>query len=281
MSGGDRILLEPFSVAVHIGATAAERRVAQLVWCDVELEADLARARHGDRLGDTVDYAELYALLSATARAGERVLLEALAHELAVLAAAHPRVAWAQITVRKPGALPGTVPAVRVRARRATRVAVGLGGNLGDRRANLAGGVTALARLGTLAGVSALYETEPWGLTGQPPFYNAVALLDSTLLPHALLLACKNIEREFGRTPGPRFGPRVLDLDLLTDAGADLAGPELTVPHPRLYERAFALAPLAELDSAYGAAFAALSERERAGVRRVAEWPTWGANPGA
>jgi 2-amino-4-hydroxy-6-hydroxymethyldihydropteridine diphosphokinase len=127
-------------------------------------------------------------------------------------------------------------------------VYLGLGANLGDRLANLR---LALARLQTLArldGVSSLYETEPQGVSDQPLFLNAVCRVSTGLEPQALLRFLKNLEQEIGRQPGGRkWEPRPIDLDILLYGDRVVDVPELTVPHPRLAERAFILVPLCEL----------------------------------
>ncbi len=128
---------------------------------------------------------------------------------------------------------------------------VGLGGNLGDAAATLRGALQALQRLPQtrLLQGSRLYRTPAWGHRAQPDFINAVAMLQTTLPARGLLDALLGIEREFGRerTPGERWGPRTLDLDLLLYGEAVLDEPGLHVPHPHLHERAFALLPLLEL----------------------------------
>jgi 2-amino-4-hydroxy-6-hydroxymethyldihydropteridine diphosphokinase len=97
--------------------------------------------------------------------------------------------------------------------------------------------------------LSTIRETEPWGLEEQPRFLNAVAELETTLSPRALLDRLLEIERGLGRTrDGPRWGPRTIDLDLLLFGSESIDEPGLTVPHPRLHERLFVLEPLAELD---------------------------------
>jgi 2-amino-4-hydroxy-6-hydroxymethyldihydropteridine diphosphokinase len=121
---------------------------------------------------------------------------------------------------------------------------VGLGANLGDREAAIR---AAGARLGARR-MSRIVETEPWGYTEQPPFLNAVAEVQTDLEPRAFLERLLEIERSLGRTrDGPRWGPRVIDLDLLVHGDAVVDAEGLTVPHPRLQERAFVLEPLAEL----------------------------------
>ena len=129
------------------------------------------------------------------------------------------------------------------------RACVGLGGNVGDAAATLRAALPALDGLpGTrLLRASRLYRTPAWGVTDQPDFVNAVALLDTTLSPRALLDGLLAIERAFGRERRERWGPRTLDLDLLVYGGAAIDEPGLHVPHPHLHERAFVLLPLAEI----------------------------------
>jgi 2-amino-4-hydroxy-6-hydroxymethyldihydropteridine diphosphokinase len=121
---------------------------------------------------------------------------------------------------------------------------VGLGSNLGDRAASLAGAIAELAPLR----VSRIVETAPWGLPDQPPFLNAVAEIDTELPPHALLDRLLDLERRAGRVRGPeRWGPRTLDLDLLLYGDRVVDSESLSVPHPRLSGRRFVLEGLAEL----------------------------------
>lgn len=129
---------------------------------------------------------------------------------------------------------------------------LGLGGNLGDVPATLSAAIDALAALpgARLRTVSRFYRTPAWGLTAQPDFINAVAALETTLAPEALLAAMLDIERAAGRErrdDAPRWGPRTLDLDLLLYGDRVLDLPGLQVPHPRLHERAFVLVPLLEI----------------------------------
>jgi 2-amino-4-hydroxy-6-hydroxymethyldihydropteridine diphosphokinase len=131
-----------------------------------------------------------------------------------------------------------------------TEAFIALGSNLGDARAQVLGAFDALAQLpGTrLLARSPLYLTPPWGVLEQPPFINAVAQIDTALSPHALLDALLAIERAAGRVrDGERWGPRTLDLDVLHLDGVMLSDERLTLPHPRIRERAFVLLPLHDL----------------------------------
>lgn len=142
-------------------------------------------------------------------------------------------------------------PRRRPMASTEARAFVGLGGNLGDPQAHIEHALQALDMLPStrLVRRSRLYRSAPWGITEQPPFVNAVAELATTLAPRDLLDALLAIERANGRErDGSRWGPRTLDLDLLTYADLQLDEPGLVLPHPHISARAFVLVPLAELD---------------------------------
>ncbi len=128
------------------------------------------------------------------------------------------------------------------------RAFVGLGANLGDARRTLSQALTELAALpdSRLVGASSFWRSAPVDATG-PDFVNAVAELDTALAPLALLRALQAIEDRHGRERPYRHAPRTLDLDLLLHGPCQIDSPELTLPHPRLHERAFVLRPLAEL----------------------------------
>ncbi len=128
------------------------------------------------------------------------------------------------------------------------RVFVGLGANLGDARATLAQALAELAALPQtkVVGSSSVWLSAPVDAQG-PDFFNAVAEIDTALEPEPLLSALQGIEQRHGRERPYRHAPRSLDLDLLLYGSRVLATPALTLPHPRLHERAFVLRPLAEL----------------------------------
>jgi 2-amino-4-hydroxy-6-hydroxymethyldihydropteridine diphosphokinase len=154
-------------------------------------------------------------------------------------------------------------------------VVVGLGSNLGDRGLHLRIAARELARLFELRAFSPLYETAPVG-PAQPDYLNAAVRLGATLPPDAILEALLGIERTGGRvrTAENRWGPRTIDLDILWIGGLLVATPSLTVPHPRLTERAFALLPLLDvapdaIDPRTGARFTEPAPDARVGVRRT------------
>jgi len=127
---------------------------------------------------------------------------------------------------------------------------LGLGANLGDCLGQLRGARRGLAATEGIevTAASGLYETEPvGGPTGQPNYLNAVLQVETTLAPQALLACCLELEARFGRRRNERWGARTLDIDLLLYGALCLETPGLILPHPRLHERRFVLAPLAEL----------------------------------
>jgi 2-amino-4-hydroxy-6-hydroxymethyldihydropteridine diphosphokinase len=126
-------------------------------------------------------------------------------------------------------------------------VVLGLGSNLGDREKNLHTALAKLAPLIHITRVSSIYETEPVGVKEQPWFLNLVCTGTTSLSPVDLLRRVKRIEIEMGRTEGIRFGPRPIDIDILFYDRLIQLSPALTIPHPRLHERAFVLVPLAEI----------------------------------
>jgi 2-amino-4-hydroxy-6-hydroxymethyldihydropteridine diphosphokinase len=129
------------------------------------------------------------------------------------------------------------------------QASVGLGGNVGDAIATLHSALQALAVLPQtrILRTSRLYRTPAWGVANQPDFVNAATLLETSLSARALLDGLLEVERRFGRERRERWGPRILDLDLLLYADAIIDIPGLRVPHPHLHERAFALLPLLEI----------------------------------
>ncbi|MSQ22308.1 MAG: 2-amino-4-hydroxy-6-hydroxymethyldihydropteridine diphosphokinase [Dehalococcoidia bacterium] len=124
---------------------------------------------------------------------------------------------------------------------------LGLGSNLGSREESLARGLALLAGSLQVVETSSIYETEPWGFTEQPPFLNMVCRVRAGIPPNELLLLCQEVERQVGRQPTFRYGPRVLDIDILDYGGTVVTSPALALPHPLLAERAFVLVPLAEI----------------------------------
>ena len=126
---------------------------------------------------------------------------------------------------------------------------IALGGNVGDVAAAMQGALDRLHAHSAcrVLSVSGVYATPPWGIVDQPDFLNACAALSTTLSPHALLDLILETERAAGRVRGDRWGPRTLDIDILTYGDETIGTERLTVPHARMFERGFVIVPLADI----------------------------------
>ena len=177
--------------------------------------------------------------------------------------------------------LPQTAPEI-VQERTPALAFVGLGGNVGDSAGTLRAAVHRLMTVprSRLVSASRFYRTPAWGQQNQADFINAVVAIETALPPRVLLDELLNIERDFGRERAVdgsgRWGPRVLDLDILLYGGREIDEPGLRVPHPYLHERAFALVPLLDLVSdidipGRGSARRALMQVDGAGIESLVE----------
>lgn len=148
---------------------------------------------------------------------------------------------------------------------------ISIGSNLGDPALQVRAAVDGLRSLGEVKAVSSIYLTEPWGENkSQPYFVNAVLSLETALSPMELLRALKAAETVIGRTPSDeRWGPRVIDFDILTYGNQTVNEPDLIIPHPHMYERAFVMVPLAEIDHRYLPKLASLSRAELSSVKKL------------
>jgi 2-amino-4-hydroxy-6-hydroxymethyldihydropteridine diphosphokinase len=129
------------------------------------------------------------------------------------------------------------------------RAGFGLGSNIGDKPGNIRKALSLLESRGIarLSAVSRIYRTPPWGVVDQGDFANACAIGETSLSPYELLAAVKKIEADMGREPTRRWGPRLIDVDILFLGDHTLDDPELTLPHKELFGRGFVLLPLAEI----------------------------------
>ncbi len=154
------------------------------------------------------------------------------------------------------------------------RFALGLGSNVGDRLQHMRHAARELGEIGQVVAVSRLYETEPVGGPEQGRFLNAVVLLDSHLDPEEILAEAHRIEAGRDRTREVRWGPRTLDIDVLVADGATRDSATLALPHPRVSERRFAVAPLAEVwpDADVGGGLTASAALRRLSGQRVFRW---------
>lgn len=153
------------------------------------------------------------------------------------------------------------------------RVYLGLGGNQGDRLGNLRRAVKLLRELPgvEVEALSAVYETEPQGYREQPEFLNMAVRVCTTLAPLALLRETAQIEEKLARRRTVKDGPRTIDLDLLLYEGVEMGSPTLTLPHPRMRERAFVLTPLRDVWAEEGPAPSASKSLAGQGIARFRE----------
>jgi 2-amino-4-hydroxy-6-hydroxymethyldihydropteridine diphosphokinase len=161
------------------------------------------------------------------------------------------------------------------------RVYLSLGGNLGDPAKSMGAALRMLDGDDgvSVVAVSSLYRTPPWGKTDQPDFLNAAAELATTLSPRALLNRCLEAERRLKRVREERWGPRLIDIDILTFGDRAVHEAGLEVPHPRMTERAFVLAPLAEIAPEFVLAGRTVAERlaaiDAAGIEKMPGGQHW------
>lgn len=257
----DRVSLAGLRVFAHHGVLADERRDGQEFLIDAVLWLDTRAAAAADDLSLAADYSAIADRIVRLASGPPVQLIETLAGRLAAGCLSEPGVEEVEITVHKPHApMPHrfTDVSVTIRRKRMTGdgpggeqpVTIALGSNLGNRLGNLQGGLDALASTPglTLDEASPVYQTAPVGGPAQPGYLNAVLTARTVLPPRALLARCQQVENAFGRVRTEIWGPRTLDLDVIVYGDVVTDDPELTLPHPRAYQRAFVLAPWHAID---------------------------------
>lgn len=253
----DRIELTGIRAVGTIGVLPEEQARSQPFEVDIVIEFDARAAGASDDLSDSVDYGRPITLASKVIENERHQLLERVASRIAEDILALAGVDAVEVVVRK---LRPPVPhdvsstAVRMRRRRPdlvqlerplTTAFVALGSNLGERRAFLR---DAVLGLDGVRRVSRVYETEPIGVPDDgDAFLNMVVELETRLDPYELLDHCLRIEAAAGRERKVRWGSRTLDADVLLYGDTRIDSEELTIPHPRMWERRFVLAPLADL----------------------------------
>jgi dihydroneopterin aldolase/2-amino-4-hydroxy-6-hydroxymethyldihydropteridine diphosphokinase len=252
----DRIDITGLVVTTVVGALTHEREQRQPVRIDLSLHVDLRDAGRTDELADTANYGDVTERVADAVREAKDVLLERLAERVAEVAVGFDRVEGVDVTITKVRPpVPEVVDTTSVRihrrradfgqqTRRAHTAIVALGSNLGDREAYLR---LAMSRLGEVVAASQVFETDPVGPEGQGAYLNMVAVVRTWLDPYGFIRRCQQIESEAMRQRTVRWGPRTLDVDLLFYDDVTIDDPELTVPHPRVAERRFVLAPLSEV----------------------------------
>jgi 2-amino-4-hydroxy-6-hydroxymethyldihydropteridine diphosphokinase len=151
------------------------------------------------------------------------------------------------------------------------KAAIAIGSNIGDPSRNVRRAFERLSEVGKVVAQSSLYQTKPWGVLDQSDFINAAAIVETVFTPMELLEKLLSIELSMGRErkEAERWGPRVIDLDILTFGDVQVDEPKLKIPHRFMFERAFVLAPLAEIDATYLEALERLPAESQAEVVRL------------
>ncbi len=253
----DQIEISGLRAVTIVGALPHEREIPQPLTIDLAFDVDLHDAGRNDELGDTVHYGLVADRVVAVVEESKDILLERLVSRIADEVLAFDRVEAVDVRltkVRPPLAVDATSTSVRIRRTRAEAAVpahssqtayVALGSNLGDREEYLRLGVCGL---GNVTAMSDVFETDPvGGPDDQGPFLNMVVEIETSLDPYALLRRCQRIEAEAMRQRIVHWGPRTLDVDIVLYDGVTMATDDLIIPHPRFAERAFVLAPLADI----------------------------------
>lgn len=254
----DEITIRGLKLRAFHGVHDHEKTKGQVFLVDAFIRAPFDAAAAGDDLGDTVSYSEVCSAISDEFLRESCDLIETAASRVADrIMRDFPSVLSVKVVVHKPEApvraefddISVSVTRRREAPKTEHTAYLGLGANIGDRQASLD---CAVAALGLLPGtrvdaVSSVYETEPVGYADQPDFLNMCVRVVTTLSPRALLGAALGIEAAMGRIREFKNGPRVIDIDLLLYDNAVMNSAELTLPHPRMYERAFVMGPLSEI----------------------------------
>jgi dihydroneopterin aldolase/2-amino-4-hydroxy-6-hydroxymethyldihydropteridine diphosphokinase len=253
----DKVEIRGLIVTTVVGVLPHERTTAQPIRIDLDLHVDLRDAGRTDDLLDTADYGDVAQRVADIVRESKDTLLERLADRVAEMLVAINRVEAVDVTVTKlRPPIPEQLDSTAVRIHRSRRdynvipreqhlAIIALGSSLGDREAYLRLAVNSFE---DVLGMSQVFETDPvGGPDDQGAYLNMVIAVQTALDPYALLRRCLQIEASAYRQRVVHWGPRTLDLDLLFYDDVCIDDPQLTIPHPRLTERRFVLAPLQEV----------------------------------
>lgn len=249
----DRILVSNLILHGFHGVFEHETRDGQNFHIDIECHLDLSECGQNDDYSKTVCYGQICDLAAKESDAGPYKLIETLAEKIANrILSDFQLVDETHVQIRKPSApiqAKFDHVAVEIIRKRQRHFALSLGSNMGEKETNLN---LALTLLGldddiNITKTSRFYRTKPWGNEDQDWFMNACAIGTTNLRANQLLRRLKETELKIGRTPGERWGPRLIDIDLLVLDDLHIARPEITLPHPEILSRGFVLKPLAEI----------------------------------
>ena len=253
----DRIYLNHMEFYGYHGVYPEENKLGQRFIVDLIAKLDLRKAGENDDLTESVSYAELFETCREIVEGEPCKLIETVAEKIAAACLQRfPKIETVTVTVIKPDPpINGHFHSMAVEITRSReimkhRAYLSLGSNLGDRYENLARAIGLLDEYDEieLESCSSIYETDPVGYVDQERFLNMVISIRTALSPFELLKVCQEIEQKLGRKRLVKWGPRSIDLDILLYNQENIETEQLTVPHPRMLERAFVLIPLLEID---------------------------------
>lgn len=253
----NRISLKQMKLYGFTGCLSEEKENGQFFYVSIDMFCRDIPGALTDDLNDTINYADVYEIAKEIVEKSHFNLIEHLAHEIGrAVISKYDLADSVRVLVRKPDApIDGVFDAMETEITVSRKdVIIGFGGNMGDREEKIR---TALDMIRNnhaleLVKVSSLYETEPVGYDDQDDFLNGCAVIRTYLEPLEVLHELQRIENELHRVRTIKNGPRTIDLDILMIPGVKMDTKELTIPHPRMYERAFVLVPLRELGLYYG-----------------------------
>jgi dihydroneopterin aldolase/2-amino-4-hydroxy-6-hydroxymethyldihydropteridine diphosphokinase len=247
-----KIFVERLKAYGYHGVYEYEKSRGQYFFVSLELTLESCFFDTADELDCTVNYAEVCESVASIVKESRFDLIESLAENIAkTLLLTYPGLAGVSVTVEKPDApVSAEFQTIGVTVSREWHsVYLSLGSNLKDREKNIR---EAIGRIGAsqeckVCRTSEIIETAPWGMTDQPAFLNCAAEIKTFMEPLELLRLLKNTEREMGRENGVKWGPRIIDADILLYDSVIYSSEELHIPHPYMHERKFVLEPLAEI----------------------------------
>lgn len=252
MKTNDCIIIDDLTAFANHGVLPEEKTMGQKFLISLKLYMDIYPAAKNDDISKSVDYAEVCAFITEFTKKNRCKLIEAAAVSIAdELLIHYERISAVEITLKKPWAPIGLpVDQVAVCAKRSRhRAYIGIGSNLGDKKAYLEGAVKAIDsdRRCTVRRVSDFIVTKPVGPVEQDDFLNGCIEVDTLYSPHELLDLLHTVENDAGRKRLIHWGPRTLDLDILLYDSVMLHDDTLTIPHPEMRKRGFVLEPLSEI----------------------------------
>ena len=252
MAVKDRIYIKDLEIIAYHGVLKEEKELGQRFFISLEIQTDFREAGKNDDLTKTISYAEVCHDIEKIFLTAKYNLIEKCAEEIAeFLLEKYSRISELKVKIKKPWApIRKAIDHVAVEiVRKRHKAYISLGSNIGDKEKNLNMALEEIKKIsGTqIKKVSGFLITKPFGYTEQDDFLNAAAELETLLIPEELLKELLAVEQKLGRVREIKWGPRLIDLDILIFDDEVIDEENLTIPHPWMSERMFVLEPFAEI----------------------------------